>query len=312
LGETRLAILGLGLMGGSLALALRGKCARLLGMDQDAATLALAAQTGLVDKLSANPAEILAEADLIVLAMPVRAILAFLQDLPNLHPGPAVVLDLGSTKAAIAAAMARLPARFNPIGGHPMCGKERSGLALADPGLYEQAPFALTPLPRTTPGGRGLAEALVRAAGARPVWVDAETHDLWVAATSHLPYLLACALAAATPEEAAPLIGPGYRGASRLSVSPVEMMMDILSTNRAPVLAAVSRMRSELEGIEACLEKMPDSWNILARRLAAAAGRQAHLLDAQATAWDAQAAGWDAQADSGGSMASPGQREVKP
>src|SRR5512143_2730594 len=91
----RVAILGLGLIGGSLALALRGHCRELLASDPDPATIALARQRGVVERISANPAEVLAEADLVVLAAPVRAILELIAELPDLHPGPAVVLDVG-------------------------------------------------------------------------------------------------------------------------------------------------------------------------------------------------------------------------
>lgn len=291
LAETRIAILGLGLMGGSLALALRGapgpgvshlpassKCALLIGIEKNPETLALARQRGLADLLSSDPAELLPQADFIILATPVRAILSLLEALPSLHPGPAVVLDLGSTKSEITAAMRRLPARFDPIGGHPMCGKERSSLELADALLYQDAPFALAPLPQTTSPAKALVEELVREIGARPFWVEAETHDRWVAATSHLPYLLANTLAAVTPAEAAPLAGPGYRSTSRLAVSPVDLMVDVLATNRLPVLAALRRFQAQLELIEGCLESGDEQ--LLHERLAKAAHKQEEFLGA--------------------------------
>src|SRR5512142_2192162 len=132
LSETRVAILGLGLMGGSLALALRGRCAELIGIDPDPAVLDLASRWRLVDRLDAQPARLLPEADVVVLAAPVRAILRLLADLPAAHPGAPVVLDLGSTKGDVLRAMDGLPGRFDPIGGHPMCGKERSSLREAE------------------------------------------------------------------------------------------------------------------------------------------------------------------------------------
>ncbi len=244
--QARVAIVGLGLMGGSLAMALRGRCARLIGVDRDEATLDLAKRRMLVDKATDDAAQALPQANLVVLSVPVSAILSFLDELPRLHPGSAVVLDLGSTKKEITAAMARLPERFQPIGGHPMCGKEKSGLEHAEAGLFQGAPFALTVLPRTGRQAIDLATELVQTVGARPVWLDSETHDRWVASTSHLPYLVACALAATMPEEAAPLIGSGYRSTSRLAASPVSVMLDILLTNREEVLAAVERFHGML------------------------------------------------------------------
>lgn len=254
LSRARLAIVGLGLMGGSLALALRGKCAALLGIDPDPETLELARRRGVVDQAEADPAELLPQADVIVLAAPVNAILGLLEALPQLHPGPAVVLDLGSTKTHIVEAMERLPGRFDPIGGHPMCGKERGGLAQADGLLFRGAAFAFTPLERTRPEARRFAGQLAEALGARPLWLDPVTHDRWVAATSHLPYLVANALAACTPLEAAPLVGSGFRSATRLAPTPPGMMLDVIMTNRENILAAARRFCEAMSQIEALLE----------------------------------------------------------
>lgn len=249
----RVAIVGLGLMGGSLALALRGQCASLLGVERDAQTLELARRMRLADQLSPHAADLLPQADVIVLATPVRTILNLLAELPALHPGPAVVLDLGSTKGKILEAMRGLPERFDPLGGHPMCGKERSTLENAEAGLFQAAAFALCPLERTTPRARALAEALALAVGARPLWLDAHTHDRWTAAASHLPYLTANALAAVTPLEARPLVGPGFRSTARLAPSPLGMMADILATNQENLLTGLQALRRQLEAIETCL-----------------------------------------------------------
>lgn len=251
--EARVAILGLGLMGGSLAMALRGRCAVLLGFDPDPGTLDLARRLGIVAQASADPAGILPQADVVVLAAPVRAILSLLRSLPELHPGEAVVLDLGSTKAGIVAEMERLPARFDPIGGHPMCGKETSSLENAEAGLYRGAAFVFTPLERSSEKARVLAGEIARAVGAQPLFLDPHVHDHWVAATSHLPYLVAAALALATPVEASPLIGPGFRSTARLAASSPEVMVDVLATNRENVLACLRGFREQLDVLEATL-----------------------------------------------------------
>lgn len=250
LSASRLAILGLGLMGGSLAMALRGRCASIFGIDPDPRVLSLASERKIADRVSQDPADLLPEADLIVLAAPVRTIVRLLGDLPNWHPGPAVVIDLGSTKVEITAAMAGLPEWFDPIGGHPMCGKERSSLAYADERLFVGAPFALTALARTTSRARSAALQIVQACGAVPVWLDAVTHDAWTAATSHLPYLAASALASITPTETSALVGPGFRSTARLAAASPGMMLDILITNRANVLAGLAEYRRELVRIE--------------------------------------------------------------
>jgi prephenate dehydrogenase len=251
--DVRVAILGLGLMGGSLAMALRGHCAGLLGIDPDPEARALASRWEVVDQVAARPDVLLPEADLVVVAAPVRVIIRLLSRLPDWHPGDAVVMDLGSTKAQIVSAMASLPERFDPIGAHPMAGKERVSLMNAEADLYHGAPFALTPLPRTSARARALGLELVQAVGARPLWLDPETHDRWVGATSHLPYLVANALAAVTPAEAAPLVGPGFRSTARLAPSSLEMMLDILATNSSNLLDGVRRYRQRLEELESAL-----------------------------------------------------------
>lgn len=251
----RVAVLGLGLIGGSLALALRGHCRELLASDPDPATVALARQRGVVDRISADPKEVLAGTDLVVLAAPVGAILELIAELPNLHPGPAVVLDVGSTKVKICQAMESLPERFDPIGGHPMCGKETPSLVNADANIFQEATFSFAPLSRTTGEARSVAEELARLLGCNPLWLDPAAHDEWVAATSHLPYLIANALSLATPREAAALVGPGFRSTSRLAASYTPMMLDVLATNRGPILRAVRRFRMQLDLLEEQLDQ---------------------------------------------------------
>lgn len=247
--EARVAMVGLGLMGGSLAMALRGHCAALYAADPDPEVQALATARKMVELMVARPDE-LPPADLIILAAPVRAILHLLQTLPQWHPAPAVVLDLGSTKTAVTEAMAVLPSQYDPLGGHPMCGKEVGSLRHADPLLYRGAPFAFTPVPQTTARARQIAAELATAVSAHTLWLDAETHDRWAAATSHAPYLIANALLAATPAEVAPLIGTGFRSTTRIAATPPSMMLDVLFTNRQHILAALGQFRARLDALE--------------------------------------------------------------
>jgi prephenate dehydrogenase len=254
--DSRVVIWGLGLMGGSLAMALAGKCAERIGIDADPAVVALALERGVVERgfLSPDTAPAaLVGADLLVLAVPVRAILTLLDELPVVCESSLMVMDLGSTKAQIVAAMEHLPTRFDPLGGHPMCGKEKASLQHAEANLYQQAPFALVALERTSPPARRLGEELAKAIGSCPLWIEATQHDRWVAATSHAPFLLASALAQSTPLEAAPLIGPGFRSTARLAANPAEMMLDILATNSENVRSVLRLFRDRLEIYEALL-----------------------------------------------------------
>jgi prephenate dehydrogenase len=276
LAQARVAVVGLGLMGGSLALALRGKCAELVGIDPDPAARSLARERDVVDRASGDPADLLPGADLVVLAAPVQAILRLLEGLPAWHPGAAVVFDLGSTKRQIVRAMAALPGRFDPLGGHPMCGSEKSGLAHARADLYLEAPFALCALERTSARALALGAALAQAVGARPLWLDPVTHDRWAAATSHLPYLVACALALSAPPEARPLVGPGFTGASRLAAASPTVMLDILQTNPDEALQALIRFQAQLARLEAALRG--GDWQALQAQMQGAAAAHQQVV----------------------------------
>ncbi|MBI3915222.1 MAG: prephenate dehydrogenase, partial [Chloroflexi bacterium] len=190
--DSVVAIVGLGLMGGSLALALRATnaCRKIIAIDRDDATLARAHARNAADETSAQ-LELIGNADLIVLATPVRAILALLPRIGDLARDGAVVMDLGSTKGKIVHAMEFLPATLQPIGAHPMCGKERAGFDAADAELFRGATFVLTPPARTSPETLALAQSLAQTIGALPRVLDAARHDKIVAAVSHLPYALA-------------------------------------------------------------------------------------------------------------------------
>jgi prephenate dehydrogenase len=255
LSQLNLAFIGLGLMGGSLALALRGKCARMQAFDPNEETVNLAMQRLIVDVSSQNLAAALEGADLIILAAPVCAIIENLQVITELVLGNAIVMDLGSTKVEIVEAMLGLPKRLDPIGGHPMCGKENLGLENADASIFRGAPFALTPLDRTSENAKRLAEELAEATGARPVWLDAHTHDRWTAATSHLPYLVAAALTLAVPEESRPMVGSGFRSSTRVAATHPDMMMDVLETNRDNLLKMMASMKTQFNQLEKWLEE---------------------------------------------------------
>jgi prephenate dehydrogenase len=254
----KIGIVGMGLMGSSLALALRGKCGRLTGIDPDPRVVQYIQEHGYVDSSSTSPADLPTDTDLIILAAPVGAILRLLDELPVVFQGTAVVIDCGSTKLAITEAMQGLPHRFDPIGGHPMCGKEKLGPEQADGTLFRDNPFALVPLQRTTAHALQTAEALVDLLGAHPLLLDPDTHDRWVAQTSHLPFLAANALARVTPPECSPLARSGWRSTTRVANTPTSMMMDIIATNRINILSAVRELRQQIEKLEAMIEREED------------------------------------------------------
>ncbi len=251
--DSKVGIFGVGLMGGSLALALKGKCAALYGIDSDRATLELAFRQNIVDLADDDPAKVLPKVDLVILAAPVPAILTLLEQLPGFTPNRCIVLDLGSTKQWIVETMSRLPERFDPIGGHPICGKEKLSLANAEQTLYRDAQFVLTPLERTTPRALSAANQIIGAIGAKVTLLDAAEHDRILASTSHLPFLLASALALTTTKDAASFIGPGFKSVSRLAGTPSSMMLGVLESNRENILNTLHNLQNQLAEIDSAL-----------------------------------------------------------
>lgn len=236
------AIVGLGLMGGSLALALKDKEKRLkiVGVTRSRATLDKALAQGAIDAAS-DQLEAVRDAEIIVLGAPVRTILEQIPRLATIARDGALILDMGSTKRAIVAAMARLPERLAAVGGHPMCGKEVAGFDASDAALYQDKVFVLAPSARSSPAAMQKARALAELIGSRVVILDAARHDEIVAAISHLPYMVASNLVATVSEfagnepQAWEIASSGFRDTSRLAASDVQMMLDILLTNSGNV-----------------------------------------------------------------------------
>ena len=138
--NANIVIIGLGLMGGSLAQSLKNSCSRLKGLDIDQSTLELARSKEYVHYAGSDPVDILADADLVILACPVSAIVDWINRLPHYIQHPCIVLDVGSTKRVIVAAMDALPKNFDPLGGHALCGKEKLSLNNAEPAFSRMLP----------------------------------------------------------------------------------------------------------------------------------------------------------------------------
>ena len=272
------AVIGLRLIGGSLAAALRtsGLAREVVGCDTDPATLERARSTGVIDRAETDAGAAVGAADTVVLAAPVGAILEILDRIsPHLKPG-ALVLDVGSTKREVVERLNRLPAGVAAVGGHPMCGKETGGLEYAEAGLFQGAVFALCECERTDAHARATAEHIVAALGARPLWIDPVVHDDAVAAVSHLPYLLSVALVQTAlgdgSQPAGDLAASGFRDTSRLAASDVRMILDVLLTNRDGVTNALDRAMAELAELRELLESGEEER--LAVRLASAAEKR--------------------------------------
>jgi prephenate dehydrogenase len=255
----RLAIVGLGLMGSSLALALRNNTDEIIGVDPSPVTRDYAVLHNIVDRVTEDLREGVHEADTVVLAAPVRVIVDLLdRRIGSYLRSNTLLIDIGSTKNDIVQAMGRLPIGIQAIGGHPMTGKEVSGIEAADANLYKDRPFVLCETRRATPSTRLRALALLEVLGAVPVEMDAAHHDRVVATISHVPYLLSAALMATAAGEAVEdeaiyrLAAGGFRDMSRLAGSDVRMMGDIVSTNTQAIAVVLAQFRVQL----ALLEKM--------------------------------------------------------
>lgn len=240
LSQSIVAIVGSGLMGGSLGQALvRAEACKEVRMlvrrseaQKEAVALKAAHTAGM------DPETVLDEAELAVLATPVRTIETQVRELSRFMKGDSVMTDMGSVKRGIVTAMENLPSGIHAIGGHPMCGKEISGLQAADPDLFQSKVWVLTPLQSGSDRALEMVLELVRVVGSRPVVMAAQAHDEVTACISHLCYLLASTLVSVAEQTSRKLpdvwmlASSGFRDTSRVAGSDLTMMMDILSANR--------------------------------------------------------------------------------
>lgn len=281
----RVAFLGLGLIGGSIAHALRTSRPgwTVAAWSPSGAGPADARDAGVVDVVAATAAHALDGAAIVVLAAPPSACLELIDELAGSlrdHLDPAVtVTDVASTKAAIVARADAARLRF--VGGHPMAGRELSGFGAADPELFRDRPWIVVPGLHAGPADRSLVEDLAAACGARPLPMTAADHDVAVAAISHLPLVVAAALVEAVAggegpprpgwAAAAPLAAGGWRGTTRLARGDVEMGAGIAATNPGPIAAGIRELRAVLDGWLTDLEQPggPDEAAIRARLAAA-------------------------------------------
>jgi prephenate dehydrogenase len=249
-------VVGLGLIGGSLARDLAARGYRVLGADRDPATEQRARDAGVVSG-PFDPALV----DVVVLAVPVRAIPGRIRELADTLPEGAVVTDAGSTKRAAveAAEAAGLGPRF--LGSHPMAGDHRSGWDAARTGLFAGATVWTCGTRDTTPETRERIESLWRAVGAAPRAIDATEHDRLLARSSHLPQAVASALGVALARDGigAERLGPGGRDTTRLAASDPDVWTDILADNHDEVEAALDGLIGVLTRFRRAIREADDA-----------------------------------------------------
>ena len=253
----RLAIVGLGLLGGSAAAGARrrGLAREIVAVGRRAEALAGALKDGVVDRATTDLAEGVREADFILLATPVATLEALLPEVWHAARAEAIVTDVGSTKRAIVATAEKL-ARSRPlafVGAHPMAGSEQSGYAAAQPGLFDGATVILTPTERTDPAAIKRVSEFWEALGSRVVALDPDAHDRVVAAISHLPHLVAFALVetvARLDPSALGLSGQGFKDATRIAGSDPRLWRDVFITNRRALAESLAIFRAVLDDLE--------------------------------------------------------------
>jgi prephenate dehydrogenase len=284
----RAALVGVGLIGGSLGMVLRRRrlAGEVVGVVRAAPAIEAARARGAIDRGTTDADAGVRGADLVVLAVPPDLVVSLARRvIPHLRPG-ALLTDVASVKAEIVRGVeAALPPGGGAVfvGGHPMAGNEGQGLEAAAPDLFEGAVYLLTPTPGTPPDAVRRLVALIRGIGAVPVEMAPEEHDRRVALVSHLPYLVAAALIGATGD-AAPSAGPAFLGATRVAGSPVPLWAQICRLNRTQIHRALRAFREELSRLEAALDDGRELSSLLgaaqeARRRLAASGPAAAPAD---------------------------------
>lgn len=260
----RVAIVGVGLIGGSIGLALRqrGLAAEVIGIGRREATLQTALDRGAVSQVSTNLDTGMADADLIIVCTPVAQIVETVQRIARHCPAAALITDVGSTKESVCSALTpRLPASSPSstssatfIGSHPLAGSEKSGVEHADANLFVHRPAVITPLPGTDEAAVARLAEFWTALGARVVRMTPAEHDQAVAAVSHLPHLLASVLAAAVPVEFLPLASTGWRSTTRVAAGSPELWEQILLDNRGHVLQSLDNFAKVLASFRQALQ----------------------------------------------------------
>jgi prephenate dehydrogenase len=276
---SRLTVVGLGLLGGSVARAARaqGAAAEIVAVGRTPATLVRARAAGVVDRTTVDLADGVRDADLVVLCAPVGVLPGLIGAAwPHLATG-AVLTDVGSVKDPVVRAAETCPPRPGVafVGGHPIAGAERSGFEASDAGLFAGRLTLLTPTSGTPTAAVGRVSAFWEALGSHVRLLSPEAHDRAVAAVSHVVHLAAYALVAAAEEDALGLAGPGFHDTTRIAASAEALWADIFRENRQPLLEALARYRDTLTRWETLVQA--GEWDALEAALAGARERREKL-----------------------------------
>jgi len=278
----RLSIIGVGLLGGSIGLAVKsaGIPCRVVGYGHRRATLEKALASGAIDEAAAGPAEAVKGADLVVLCTPVGLFRRNLADIAPALADGAIVTDVGSTKRSVVRdATELLPRHARFVGSHPMAGSEKRGVDFARADLFQGARCILTPDDSTDREALASVDSFWRALGMTTTTLSPDNHDRLVCDISHLPHALAASLVTMQDDAALPLAGKGFLDATRIAGGDGALWRDIFLDNRENLAASVGRFRETLDALLHLLD--PARSDELAQWLDTAAARRAALLAAK-------------------------------
>lgn len=254
------AILGPGLIGGSLALALaeRGLAQRLMIYARSPNALDAIRTAGVDAELSTNPSEAVREADVVILCVPIEAMPALVREIRDALKPTALVTDVGSVKGSVDRDLAPLlEGKALWIGSHPMAGSEKAGFAAARADLFEGAAVIVTPTQHTVRRAKDQALLFWEKLGARVTSLSPESHDRYVAQISHIPHLMAAALVVHASAEARELAGGGFRDITRIASGSPELWTEIISANAKPIAAELEALIVHLKALKSHLEDSP-------------------------------------------------------
>ncbi len=275
----RLTIIGVGLLGGSIGLAVKSaaKPFRVVGYGHRRVTLEKALAAGAIDEVAVNPAEAVTGANLVILCTPVGQFRQNLIDIaPALAPG-VVVTDVGSTKRGVVRdAVAILPRHARFVGSHPMAGSEKRGVEFARADLFRGARCILTPDESTDAEALSSVDEFWRALGMTTTVLSPDAHDRFASDISHLPHAIAAVLVAMQDDAALPLAGKGFLDATRIAGGDGALWRDIFLDNRDELAGSLTRFRATLDTFLQLIE--PGKGGDLATWLDDAAARRAALL----------------------------------
>lgn len=253
----RLAILGVGLLGGSIGLAVRSrlKGCKIAGYGHRPAALDVALRMGAIDERYEDPVAAVRGADCVILCTPVGRLSSLLREIASkLSPGT-VLTDVGSTKCGVVKAAEQfLPPEVHFIGSHPMAGSEKRGVEYARADLFEKAVCITTPTARTDSQALVQIESFWETLGMRTTRLSPEDHDRILADVSHLPHILAAALVSMQEDAAFDLCGKGFLDMTRIAGGDAGLWRDILLDNRQNVHSALKRLRTTLDSLDQLLE----------------------------------------------------------